>query len=255
MTRDPASRAQPLGPGRCCSLHPRGATPYHAGRPRRAHRPRPLDDRPARRRAARAADCSSRRGGSASTGGRPPIMLAFNEDAGRGARPPTSAPRTRGWRSPTWRARSWPRTPRTSAIAARARGGARAGRRALRQAARRDRARGGRRPRNRDRRPGPGGVRDRAAGEPADHARLGRLRHPGLVRRPLCRVRCWSTTTSTSWRSASTGCTGAVRRHLLFVKVGTGIGCGIVADGQHPPGRAMARPATSATSVPPATTT
>ena len=46
----------------------------------------------------------------------------------------------------------------------------------------------GRRPRDRDRRAGPGGVRHRAAGQPADHARLGRLRHPRLVRGPLRRA-------------------------------------------------------------------
>ena len=47
----------------------------------RADRPRPLDRRAARRRAARAG-LVYEAGGSASTGGRPPTMLAFNRDAG-----------------------------------------------------------------------------------------------------------------------------------------------------------------------------
>ena len=115
---------------------------------------------------------------------------------------------------------------------ARARGGARVARRALRASCS---TRSAGRPT--DVRgigvgvPGPGRVRQRPAGEPADHAGLGRLPDPRVVRRPLRARRCSSTTTSTSWRAASTGRTGARREHLLLIKVGTGIGCGIVADG------------------------
>ncbi len=44
-------------------------------------------------------------GGSASTGGRPPTVLAFNRSPRGSCWSPTSARRTRGWRCPTSRAR------------------------------------------------------------------------------------------------------------------------------------------------------
>ena len=126
-------------------------------------------------------------GGTASTGGRPPTALAFNHRSGvvlvadlgaTHARVAISRPgrRTAG------RARRGPRHR------ARARRGADLGVRALRRAARSDRNGGGRRARNRDRRAGPGRVPHRPAGQPSDHAGLGRLRHPGLVRGPLRRA-------------------------------------------------------------------
>ena len=149
-------------------------------------------------------------GGSASTGGRPPTVLAFNRDAGvvlvadlgathsrlavsdlagdaaRRARRTTSTSRAGPKRCSSWvherfdellergRARP-PTTCAASASACPARSSSRSGR----------------------------------AGQPADHARLGRLLDPGLVRRAATTRRCSSTTTSTSWRSASTGRTGA----------------------------------------------
>ena len=54
---------------------------------------------------------------------------------------------------------------------------------------------------------------------------------PGLRRRSASTPPCSSTTTSTSWPSASTASAGRDVDHLLFVKVATGIGAGIIADG------------------------
>ena len=71
---------------------------------------------------------------------------------------------------------------------ARARAGARMDRRTLRRAARGGRTLRRRRARHRGRRAGPGRVRQRAAGQPADHARLGRLPDPGVVRRAATRA-------------------------------------------------------------------
>ena len=63
---------------------------------------------------------------------------------------------------------------------------------------------------------------------------------PRLVRRAATTRRCSSTTTSTSWRSGEHWAHWRDTEHLLFVKVGTGIGCGIVA------GRAIHRGAQGA---------
>ena len=133
-------------------------------------------------------------GGSTSTGGRPPTVLAFNHQAGvvlvadlgaTHARVAVSDLRARRWPSgpPTWTSRSGPEkvlkwvSDRFTELLEEV------GRPAT------------------DVRgigigvPGPGRVRRRAAGEPADHARLGRLRHPRLVRGPVRARRCWWTTT------------------------------------------------------------
>ena len=88
------------------------------------------------------------------------------------------------------------------------------------------------RARHRRRHPGPGRVRDRHAGGAADHARLGRLRRrdaaaasatgpPVLVDNDvniMALGEYWA-----RWRDTA---------HLLFVKVGTGIGCGVITDGR-----------------------
>ena len=52
----------------------------------------------------------------------------------------------------------------------------------------------------------------RAPGQPAAHARLGRLSGRGAARRALRRARRCSSATSTRWRSASTAATGATCR-------------------------------------------
>ena len=111
------------------------------------------------------------------------------------------------------------------------------------------------RARHRRRRARPGRVRHGPAGEPADHAGLGRLPDPAtgspsrydapvLVDNDVNIMALgehWA-----HWRETD---------HLLFVKVGTGIGCGIVAGRRDPPRRRRAPPATSGTSGWPATTT
>ncbi len=90
----------------------------------------------------------------------------------------------------------------------------------------------GRRPRHRDRSPGARRVLERASRfNPPIMPGWDGFSIPELLRRRATRRPCSSTTTSTSWRSASTGRDGATGEHLLFVKVGTGIGCGVVAGG------------------------
>ena len=66
--------------------------------------------------------------------------------------------------------------------------GPRHGRRALHGAARRARPHAGGRARHRHRRPRPGRLPQGPAGQAADHAGLGRLPDPALVRRPLRRA-------------------------------------------------------------------
>ena len=44
-------------------------------------------------------------------------------------------------------------------------------------------------------------------------------------------ARCWSTTTRGSWRWASTARRAATTPHMIFVKIGSGIGAGLIADG------------------------
>ena len=155
-------------------------------------------------------------------------MLAFNEDAGV-ALAPIWAQRIRAWRSPTSAARCSPRTAADMPIAG-GRRRPRLGRRALPCAA----ARGGpgrrRRARNRDRSAGPGRARDRQARNPPTARRDGypiperfadRYRVPVLVDNDVNIMALgehWTT-----WAGVD---------HLLFIKVGTGIGCGIVVAGR-----------------------
>ena len=204
----------------------------HARRPRAADRPGPLDGRPARGRAARARpglrgrrQRVHRRAAADRAGVQPRRRASCSS--------PTSAPPTRAWRSPTSPATPLAETRRDLDIALGPDGGARlrvtsASSELLDETGHAPR----RRARHRHRRPRPGRVRHRAAGEPADHARLGRLLDPGLVRatattRPvlvdndvniMALGEHWA-----HWRDVE---------HLLYVKVGTGIGCGIVADGR-----------------------
>ena len=119
------------------------------------------------------------------------------------ARQPTSAPPTPSSPSPTCGDASWPRR-RRHRHRRRARSGARP------RGEDRTPAAQGRRPRpGRPRRRRRGAARarralDRPAGAAADHARLGRLRRGGPRRPARSAGPCSSTTTSTSWRSAST---------------------------------------------------
>ena len=135
-------------------------------------------------------------GDSASTGGRPPTVLAFNHArrrrarrrprrdplAPRGQRPRGRAARrggARAWTSPTGPEAVLERVARALRRAARARPAATpADVRGIGVGV-----------------PGPGRVRDRPARQPADHARLGRLLDPALVRRRATTRRCSSTTT------------------------------------------------------------
>ena len=172
-------------------------------------------------------------GGSDSTGGRPPTVLAFNRGAGVVLAADLGATHSRARGERPGAASRWPSAPATLDIA---RGpGARCSswveERFARAAARgRPHARG--RARHRRRRAGAGRVRQRPAGQPADHAGLGRLPDPGVVRRPLparrslvdndVNIMALRRALGALARDASTCC---------FVKVGTGIGCGIVADG------------------------
>ena len=100
--------------------------------------------------------------------------------------PRISARRTPGSRSATWPARRWPRRNVDMDIAAGPEPVLGLGRRAVRRAAR---ARPAERPTTCTAIgvgvPGPVDVRERAAGQSADHARVGRVLDPGLVRRPL----------------------------------------------------------------------
>ena len=174
-------------------------------------------------------------GGSASTGGRPPTVLAFNELAGVVLAADLGATHSRlavtdlagdaarrGGARPRHRRRA---RRRCSA------GSTSASRELLAEAGRTARS-----PRHRRRRPGTRRVRDRPAGQPADHARLGRLPVPDwfasrygvpvLVDNDVNIMALgehWS-----HWRDTE---------HFLFVKVGTGIGCGHRGRRQHPPRR------------------
>ena len=201
------------------------------GRPGQAHRPGPLDDHPAARAAAAA--------GPAEGGRRQRVDRRAPADAARLQRGRRPGPGRRPRRHPLAprdhqprRPRSWPRTAATS----RSPTGPKSVLEwveqrfeALLAEAGAEPRRGGR---DRDRRAGPGRALDRPAAQPADHARLGRLPDPRALRRAASAPRCWSTTTSTSWPWASTGADWREVEHLLFVKVGTGIGCGIVIDGR-----------------------
>ena len=126
-------------------------------------------------------------GGSVSTGGRPPTVLAFNRDAGVVLVADLGATHARVAVSDL---AGTPLAERAADLDIALGPGARprVDRRALRGAARGGGPLARRRARHRGRRAGPGRVRQRAAGQPADHARLGRLPDPGVVRRPLPRA-------------------------------------------------------------------
>ena len=190
-------------------------------------------------------------GASASTGGRPPKTFAFNRNAGVVLAADLGATHSRVAVTdlagdvlvetrPTSRS---PTVPIRSSAGSRRRS----------TACWRELARAARRARYRGRCSGAGRVRDRDAGGAADHAGLGRLR-----RRPPLRERYGAPVLVDNdvnimalgeywarWRDTA---------HLLFVKVGTGIGCGVITDGRIHRG-ARARPVTSATSTSPTTTT
>ena len=127
-------------------------------------------------------------GGSASTGGRPPTVLAFNRArrrrAGRRPRRDALAPgRLRSRRDAARRARVRHRHR------ARARRSCSAGCTSASASCWPMVGRGADgRARDRRRRPGAGRVLARRAGRAADHAGLGRLLDPGLVRAPLRRA-------------------------------------------------------------------
>ncbi len=123
-------------------------------------------------------------GGSTSTGGRPPTILAFNQLAGVVLAADLGATHSRLAVSDLAGAplaevaleldiASGPE-PVLTQVQER-----------FDDAARRGRAHGRGRARHRDRRAGPGGVRDRPARQPADHARLGRILAAALVLDPL----------------------------------------------------------------------
>ena len=107
--------------------------------------------------------------------------------------------------------------------------------------------------RHRPRPPGPGVVRDRQAGAPTADAGLARVPGPRLVGRSLRSsavvdndVNLMAFGEQQTWFDDCA--------HLLFVKVGAGIGCGSRRTAGSCAER-MARPATSATCESPATTT
>ena len=86
---------------------------------------------------------------------------------------------------------------------------------------------------HRHRRARTGRVRDRPADLAADHARLGRLPDPRAVRGRATAPRSGSTTTSTCWLSASGGrASRPGHDNVVVVKIGTGIGAGIISDGR-----------------------
>ena len=89
-----------------------------------------------------------------------------------------------------------------------------------------------RRTRRRHRPARPRRLRDRPPGEPTGDARLGRCRRAEHVHGHHRLARCWSTTTRGSWRSASTARHVANDQHMIFVKIGSGIGAGLIAYGR-----------------------
>ena len=127
-------------------------------------------------------------GGSASTGGRPPTVLAFNRDAGVVLVADLGATHARVAASDLG---GTPLAERASDldIALGPEACPRVGDRALHRAARRGRSLRRRRARDRRGRAGACRVRQRPAGQSADHAGLGRLPDPRLVREPLQRTR------------------------------------------------------------------
>ena len=107
---------------------------------------------------------------------------------------------------------------------------------------------------DRRRRPGPGRVRDRPAGQPADHARLGRLLDPALVRRPLRRAGARRQRRQHHGPAASTGPTGATASTCSTSRSAPASAAGSSPTATSTAAR-RARPATSATSAWPTTTT
>ena len=97
--------------------------------------------------------------------------------------------------------------------------------------------------------PGPVEFRPGRPDLAADHAGLGRLSDPRALRATCTARRSGSTTTSTSSRSVSGGRESPQGHdNVVFIKIGTGIGAGLISDRTAPPRRPGQRPATSATS-------
>ena len=179
-------------------------------------------------------------GGSTSTGGRPPTVLAFNQSAGIVLVADLGATHARLAVSATSRARRWPRR-RRHGHRARARGACSAGRRerfaALLEQAGHTAAE----------------VRGIGIGVPGPvEFASGRPVNPPIMPG-------WDGFSIPGWFADSYGAPVLVdndvnimargehwthwrdTEHLLLVKVGTGIGCGIVAGGTDPPRRARRR--------------
>ena len=223
----------------------RGAAPAHARRhtahPRRADpddRPGPFDGRRPRRRPARgrAADALAARPPPPADG-RPPGSPSTPMPAW--SSPPTSAPPTPWSRSPTCAAASLAENGERHRH--RRPGPSRCSTASSRTAAPLLAAAGPhpRRPRRRRHRPArPGRALDRAARcYPPIMPGWDDYDVPGHIGRAPRRARCSSTTTSTSWRSASTRRSTPTCEHLIFVKVATGIGAGIISGGRLHRGR------------------
>ena len=126
-------------------------------------------------------------GGSASTGGRPPTVLAFNQGAGVVLVADLGATHSRLVVSDLAGA-PLAETTFDMDIADGPESVLEHVHEHFAELLERDLAHGRRRPRRRRRRPGPGGLLARRARRAADHARLGRLLDPGLVRQALRRA-------------------------------------------------------------------
>ena len=136
----------------------------------------------------------------------------------------------------------------------RPREGPRHGRRALHRAARRARPHAGGRPRHRHRRARPGRLQHGPAGQAADHAGLGRLPDPALVRRPLRRAGAGRQRRQHHGAAASTGRTGA-RPSTCCSSRSAPASAAESSPGARSTAARRAPPATSATSGSPATRT
>ena len=206
MTRDPGIAAHPLGPGTMLQLIREADGTTRAdlsavtglARSTIAQRLEQL----------RSQGLLRELGESDSTGGRPPMMLAFNEDAGVVLAADLGATHSR-LAVTNLGGTVLAEESGDMAIAAGPEAVLDWADERFHAPARRDRPRRRRRARDRDRGPGPGRARDRAAAQPADHARAGTATRSPSGSPTATGSRCWSTTTSTSWPSASTGPTGA----------------------------------------------
>ena len=85
---------------------------------------------------------------------------------------------------------------------------------------------------DRNRCAGPGRVRNRPADRAADHARLGRLSHPGAVRRPLRRAGVGRQRREPAGVGRMAPGVAAGHEDVVVVKIGTGIGAGIISGGR-----------------------